>query len=192
VHGVSRWIRDCGCHTGGEVGWNQSWRGPLRAALDFLRDEAAVYFEATRGELFRDPWAARDDAIDLVVDEFKSREEFLPSHAPHELTRDQQQTALLFLELQRNALLMYTSCGWFFGDISGIEPVQILKYAARALDLMNQLGLRSPREKFLKILAAAKSNRPELGNGADIYRRLVEPANPSSKTELEKLMSTLA
>jgi len=175
VHGVSRWIRDCGCHTGGEPGWNQAWRGPLRAALDFLRDQAAVYFEATRSELFTDPWVARNDSISLVLDEFKSRERFLSEHAPGELIREQQQRALGFLEVQRNALLMFTSCGWFFSDISGIEPIQILKYAGRALDLMNQLGLPSARERFLEILAEAKSNRPELGNGADIFRRLVEP-----------------
>ncbi len=175
VHGVSRWIRDCGCHTGGEPGWNQAWRGPLRVALDFLRDEAAGYFAATSGELFTDPWAARDDAIGLILEEYKSREEFLHEHAPGELSREQQERALLFLELQRSALLMYTSCGWFFSDISGIEPLQILKYAGRALDLMNQLGLPSARGQFLEILAEAKSNRPELGSGADIYRRFVEP-----------------
>jgi alpha-amylase/alpha-mannosidase (GH57 family) len=181
VHGVSRWLRDCGCHTGGEPGWNQAWRTPLRMALDFLRDEIAIYFAATRGELFTDPWAARDDAISLVLDEFKSREEFLYAHAPRELTREQQQRALLFLELQRSALLMYTSCGWFFSDISGIEPIQILKYAGRALDLMNQLGLPSLRARFLEILAEAKSNRPELANGADIFRRLVEPLRISAE-----------
>jgi alpha-amylase/alpha-mannosidase (GH57 family) len=164
----------------------------LRAALEYLRDEAAVPFEATRGELFNDPWAARDDVINLILDEFKSREEFLSRHAPRELTREQQLRALLFLELQRNALLMFTSCGWFFSDISGIEPIQILKYAARAIDLMNQLGLPSVRERFLEILAAAKSNRPELGNGADIYRRLVEPVNPSFKADREKPVSTVA
>jgi alpha-amylase/alpha-mannosidase (GH57 family) len=183
VHGVSRWIRDCGCQTGAEPGWNQAWRGPLRAALDFLRDEAAIHFEATRGELFTDSWAARDDAISLVLDNLASREEFLHRHAPRELSREQQLRALGFLELQRNALLMFTSCGWFFSDISGIEPIQILKYAARVMDLMNQLGLPSVRVQFLEILAAAKSNRPELGNGADIYRRFVEPANPSFKAD---------
>jgi alpha-amylase/alpha-mannosidase (GH57 family) len=192
VHGVGRWIRDCGCHTGGEPGWNQAWRGPLRDALDFLRDEAAAAFEATRGELFNDPWMARDDAIQLVLDAQKSREEFLWRHAPRELTQEEQRRALLFLELQRNALLMYTSCGWFFNDISGIEPVQILKYAARAIDLMNQLELPSPRERFLEILSAAKSNRREYGNGADIYRRLVEPSNPSFKANEETLASTIA
>ena len=175
VHGVSRWIRDCGCETGGESGWNQSWRGPLREALDFLRDAAASAFAGTTGELFRDPWAARDDSISLVLDHMESRERFIHEHAPQALTRKRQERALLFLELQRNALLMYTSCGWFFNDISGIEPVQIMKYAARAIDLMSQLGLRTPRDRFLEILAKAESNRPELGNGADIYRRSVEP-----------------
>jgi alpha-amylase/alpha-mannosidase (GH57 family) len=190
VHGVSRWIRDCGCHTGGEPGWNQAWRGPLRAALDFLRDEAVGDFEATRGELFADPWAARDDAISLVLDEQLSREQFLQAHAPRALTRDDQRKALLFLELQRNTLLMYTSCAWFFNDISGIEPVQILKYAGRVIDLMDQLGLPAPRQRFLEILAAAESNRPELGNGADVYRRLVEPSNPSFKPKREEILMT--
>jgi alpha-amylase/alpha-mannosidase (GH57 family) len=192
THGVSRWIRDCGCHTGGEPGWNQSWREPLRNALDILRDEAAASFEGTRGELFVDPWAARDEAISLILDEQKSREEFLHRQAPRDLSREEKQRALLFLEVQRNALLMYTSCGWFFSDISGIEPVQILKYAARAIDLMDQLGLPSPRWRFLETLSQAKSNRPEFGNGADIYRRLVEPCNPSFKRGEKRLAGTLA
>lgn len=191
THGVSRWIRDCGCHTGGDPGWNQSWRGPLRKALDYLRDEVEVHFEATRGELFTDPWAARDDAIELILDEQKSREQFLHAHAPRELTREEERRALLFLELQRNALLMYTSCGWFFSDLAGIEPIQLLKYAGRVIDLMNQLALPSPRRRFLEILAEANSNRPEFGNGVDIYRRLVEPCNPSFKKGEERLAGVL-
>jgi len=179
-HGVSRWMRDCGCHTGGQPGWNQAWRRPLREALDYLRDEAATSFEATRGELFIDPWRARNAAIALVLDPMKSREEFLRGHAARALTREEEQRALLFLEVQRNTLLMYTSCGWFFNDISGIEPVQILKYACRAIELMVQLGLPSPRRQFLEILGQAKSNRPEMGNGAEMYERLVEPTSPSS------------
>jgi alpha-amylase/alpha-mannosidase (GH57 family) len=182
IHGVSRWIRDCGCETGGAPGWNQAWRGPLRQALDWLRDEAAAAFAATRGELFLDPWQARDEAIQLILDAGQSREEFLQRHGARELTRAQQYRALSFLELQRFALLMYTSCGWFFNDLGGLEPVQILKYASRVIDLMDQLGLPSARPRFLELLAQAHSNRPELGNGADIYRRLVEPANPSFKT----------
>jgi alpha-amylase/alpha-mannosidase (GH57 family) len=174
-HGVGRWIRDCGCHTGGEPGWNQQWRAPLRRALDFLRDENAAHFEATRGTLFIDPWQARGDSIALVLDQYHSREQFLFEHAGGWLSSDEQGRALAYLELQRMLLLMYTSCGWFFNDISGIETIQILKYAGRALDLMAQLGLPSARARFLEILAEAKSNRPEMGTGADIFERLVEP-----------------
>jgi len=183
VHGVGRWIRDCGCHTGGEPAWNQEWRTPLRDALDFLRDQNVEHFEATRGPLFIDPWQARDDSIALILDPNESREKFIFEHAGRWLSSDEQLKALTYLELQRMLLLMYTSCGWFFNDLSGIETIQILKYAARAIDLMEQLKLPSARERFIEILSAAKSNRPELGTGADIYRRFVEPLNPKHKKD---------
>jgi hypothetical protein len=112
---------------------------------------------------------------------------FLQQHTPQQLTGEQEQRALAFLEIQRNALLMYTSCGWFFNDIGGIEPIQILKYACRVIELMGDLKLPSLRRRFLEILAEARSNRPELGNGADIYRRLVEPSNPSFDPTRETL-----
>src|SRR2546426_4079852 len=172
-HGVGRWLRDCGCQTGGEPGWNQKWRSPLRQAFDYLRDENIRHFEATT--LFKDPWQARDDSIDLILNQHYSREQFLYDHAGYWLSADEQWRALTYLELQRMLLLMYTSCGWFFNDISGIETVQILKYAGRAIDLMEQLGLPSARDQFLEILAEAKSNRSEMETGADIYRRFVEP-----------------
>ncbi len=183
LHGVSRWIRDCGCHTGGEPGWNQHWRAPLRQALDFLRDENLGHFEATRGKLFLDPWQARDDSIALVLNPHQLREQFLRNHAGRLLAMDELWRALAYLELQRMLLLMYTSCGWFFNDVSGIETIQILKYAGRAIDLMQQLGLPPVREPFLEILSEAKSNRPEMGTGADIYRRFVEPLKPSPAQE---------
>lgn len=182
-HGVGRWIRDCGCHTGGEPGWNQNWRPALRAALDFLRDENATHFEDTRGNLFLDPWQARDNSIALVLNPDQLREQFLRAHAGRSLAMDELWRALTYLELQRMLLLMYTSCGWFFNDISGIETVQILKYAGRAINLMAQLRLPSLRERFLEILEQAKSNRPEMGSGADIYRRFVEPLKPSPAHE---------
>ena len=178
-HGAGRWTRDCGCSTGGEAGWNQSWRKPLREALDYLRDENVAHFEATRDQLFIDPWSARDDSIGLVLNRHESREQFLFDHAGRWLSANQQSRALTYLELQRMLLLMYTSCGWFFNDISGIETLQILKYAARAMDLMEQLGLAPARERFLKILAQARSNRADLGSGADIFRQFVDPTmNP--------------
>ncbi len=173
AHGASRWIRQCGCQTGGEPDWNQKWRAPLRQALDYLRDENIRHFEATT--LFKDPWQARDDSIELILNQHYSREHFVYDHAGHWLSADEQWRALTYLELQRMLLLMYTSCGWFFNDISGIETIQILKYAARAIDLMEQLGLPSVRDRFLEILAEAESNRSEMGTGTDIYREFVHP-----------------
>lgn len=174
AHGVSRWIRDCGCTTDSTEGWTQQWRKPFRAALDFLRDEAARGFEETAGNLFLDPWAARDDYIKLVVSRHRFREEFLYRHAGRWLQAEEKERALTFLELQRHSMLMYTSCGWFFSDISRIEAIQDLEYAGRVLDLMQELGLESPRERFLEMLTEAESNRPERGNGADIFRRFVD------------------
>ena len=173
-HGVGRWIGDCGCHTGGEPGWNQRWRTPLRQALDFLRDENAARFEATRGNLFLDPWQARDDSVELILEQNHSREQFLYEHAGRWLSGDEQWRALAYLELQRMLVLMYTSCGWFFNDISGIETIQILRYAGRAIDLMEQLRLPSVRDRWQEILDEAKSNIAALGSGADIYRRLAQ------------------
>jgi alpha-amylase/alpha-mannosidase (GH57 family) len=184
AHGVDRWIRNCGCQTGGEAVWNQEWRTPLRAALDFLRDENIAHFEATRGRLFSFPWLARDESISLILDETVSREQFTFAHSGRWLSEAEQTEALTYLELQRMLLLMYTSCGWFFNDISGIETIQILKYAARAIDLMDQLGLPSVRDRFLEVLSEAKSNHSELGTGADIYQQYVEPLNPKNRQEI--------
>jgi len=180
AHGVSRWIRDCGCHTGGDAGWNQKWRGPLRAALNFLRDEAAREFERVGSDLFIDVWEARNAYVQVVLDP-GFRTDFLKQHARVSLSPHEESRALSLLEMQRAALLMFTSCGWFFSDISGIEPIQLMKYACRVIELMDQLDMPSPRAQFLEILAKAKSNRPEIGNGADVYRKFVEPRNPHSR-----------
>src|SRR6185437_8232607 len=169
VHGVGRWMRDCGCHTGGEPGWNQKWRQPLRAAFEFLRDDAAEKFEAA-GWL-RDPWAARNDYISVILDP-RARDSFLTQHA---LNGADESRVLKLLEMQRSALLMFTSCGWFFSDLAGIETIQVIRYAARVIDLMDQLGLDPPRKEFLALLAEARSNRVEKGSGADVFSRIAEP-----------------
>ncbi len=175
AHGVDRWTRDCGCHTGGETGWTQSWRDPLRIALNFLRDDAAVKFATAAGELLRDPWAARNDYISVLLDPPGARTAFLAKHAVRQLDEAAQTRVFDLLEMQRSALLMFTSCGWFFSDLAGIETIQVLRYAARVLDLQNQLGFDVPRKQFLELLANAKSNRPEKCTGAEIFTRFVEP-----------------
>jgi len=168
VHGVGRWTRDCGCHTGGEPGWNQEWRRPLRVALEFLRDDAAAKFEDAAGVLVRNPWAARNNYISVVLDP-QARESFLDRHS---VNAADESRVMGLLELQRSALLMFTSCGWFFSDLAGIETIQVMRYAARVIDLMDQLGLDPPRKRFLEMMSEAQSNRPEKGNGAEIFSRI--------------------
>jgi len=176
AHGVGRWTRDCGCHTGGEAGWNQAWRDPLRLALNFLRDDAALKFESSGSELLHDPWAARNDYIDVLLKE-TAREDFLARHARRSLSEAERERVFQLLEMQRSSLLMFTSCGWFFSDLAGIETIQVLRYAARVIDLQTQLGFAAPRKQFLELLAEAKSNRPDKGNGAEIFSRIAEPVH---------------
>lgn len=175
AHGVGRWFRDCGCHTAGQEGWDQAWRGPLRKALDLVRDKAETLFESAGADLFVDPWAARNAFIDVLLDPLRALPAFFERHQRSRLGEAARIRARTLLEMQRNALLMYTSCGWFFSDISGIESVQVLKYAERVNDLFEELDSRSPRDGMLEILAEAKSNKKDLGNGADICRRMVDP-----------------
>ena len=174
AHGVRRWHDDCGCSTGGNVGWHQAWRGPLRDALDWLRDELASRFEQAGGELLEDPWAARDAYIDVVLDR-SAADAFLRSHARRPLGADDTVRVLRLLETQRQAMLMYTSCGWFFDELSRVEPLQVLRYAARAIQLAGQVHDVDLEEGFLQRLEKAPSNRPELQDGRRIYERLVRP-----------------
>ncbi|MFW6067445.1 MAG: DUF3536 domain-containing protein [Myxococcota bacterium] len=176
-HGVERWRSDCGCGTGGHPRWNQAWRAPLREAFDWLRDAIAPHFEREAGRLLRDPWAARDDYIDVVLDRADPRSEALLScHRVRELSVEERVRVWRLLEMQRHAMLMYTSCGWFFDDLSGIETVQVLQYAARALQLAERLFDAKLEEPFLQRLALARSNLPSEGDGRQIWERRVRPA----------------
>jgi alpha-amylase/alpha-mannosidase (GH57 family) len=176
MHGVERWRSNCGCN-GGKPGWNQQWRAPLREALDFLRDAAALLAEQFAEPLLLDLWQARNDYISVVLDRSTaSRDQFFASHATRRLSDEERVKVLELLELERHTQLMYTSCGWFFDEISGIETIQIIAYAGRVLQLAAKLfgepGV-ALEQQFLTILAKAKSNLPEIGDGADLYRRYV-------------------
>ena len=168
AHGVGRWIRDCGCHTGGGPGWNQKWRGPLRQALDVVRRGADEVYDRLGAELFRDPWGARDRYVDVVIGR-KPMADFLAEEASGPAAGDNRDKMETLLELQRNAMSMYTSCGWFFNDVAGIETVQILRYASRSIDLMDSLGQPTPEAQFVALLGQAKSNEPKKGTAADLY-----------------------
>jgi len=173
AHGVGRWTRDCGCHTGGAQGWNQSWREPLRSALNFLRDNSIEHFESPGAALFKDPWLARDDYVQVLLKP-ESWPEFLSRHAKRSLSQSDEVSARTLLEIQRNALLMFTSCGWFFSDLAGIETIQVMRYAARLMELQNQMGFNTPRSTFLEMMALAKSNNRSKGNGAEIFMQFAE------------------
>lgn len=198
AHGVGRWLEDCGCHTGGEEGWNQRWRAPLRAALDILRDSAGDIFERRGGALLEDPWAARDAYVDVLLGAL-TIEELAAAHLRSDVTEailedggelghDVVVEVLTLLEMQRHALLMYTSCGWFFNDLAGIETLQVLRYAARCMDLLEELGEQAPYDNFLGKLAEAVSNRPEEGDGRAIWNRHVAP----SRIDAEQVAGKLA
>ena len=170
AHGVERWRSDCGCNTHGG-GWNQRWRTPLRDSLDWLRDEIGRIFETEGASLLRDPWAARDEYIDVILDRSDfTRHRFLSRHAQ---TGASTVRILQLLEMQRNAMLMFTSCGWFFNDISGIETVQVLNYAARVIQLAEQVAGVHLEPGFVERLRDAQSNLPEHGTASDIYQREV-------------------
>ncbi len=171
-HGVERWRSNCGCN-GGKAGWNQLWRAPLREALDALRDAVAPLTEKLGAPLFKDVWAARDGYIDVILDRsVEAVDRYLAAHQSHPLTTEERVRALSLMEMQRHTQLMYTSCGWFFDDISGIETVQIIAYAARVIQIAQEIfkedaiGLEL---NFLEKLAQAKSNAASAGDGARIY-----------------------
>jgi len=176
VHGIERWRSNCGCNSG-KPGFNQLWRAPLRKALDQLRDAVEPLTEQEGANLFKNVWEARDGYIDVVLDQSPQVvERFFRKHQSHALTVAERVRALELMEMQRHAQLMYTSCGWFFDDISGIETVQVIAYAARVLQLARQLfGIQASQLEpaFLARLAEAKSNVPSAGNGALLYKEQV-------------------
>ena len=177
AHGVERWKSDCGCQTGAHPGWNQKWRAPLRDALDWLRDAIAPLFEQRAQAMLSDPWAARDDYVRVVLDRSpETARRFLRDHAARELSESERIAVWKLLELQRHAQLMYTSCGWFFDDIGGIEARQIIQYAGRAIQLARELFGLDLEEGFRSRLEKAASNVPEVCDGRLVYDESVRPA----------------
>ncbi len=191
-HGVERWRSNCGCNSG-RPGWHQKWRGPLRDALDFVRDELIKTFDTLGREYFKDPWQARNDYVDLMADRSLNAQHcFFLKHATEKAWVDRS-GALKLLEMQKNALFMYTSCGWFFDEVSGLETVQIMQYAARAIELNFQLTGTDLEPEFMEKLALAPSNIKELKNGAIVYERYVKPqATSLEKIALEHIVSMFA
>lgn len=185
-HGVGRWKEDCGCSTGGQPGWNQKWRTPLREALNLLRDDLAHLFEEEGGEIFPDPWKARNGYIDVIMDRSsESLERFFGQYGHPDLDERRRIKGIKLLEMERHALRMFTSCGWFFADLSGLETILILQHAARAIELASEFTDRGIEKRFLDHLSLARSNLPEMGDGRQIYERRVKPR----QTPLEQVVN---
>jgi len=175
VHGVERWKNNCGCNSGNKPEWNQAWRAPLREALDCLRDELMLVYEQESKNYLQDPWAARNAYISVIHNRSKKNiNQFLSEYARQNLTQRQKQTVFQWLELQRHTMLMYTSCGWFFDELSGIETVQIIQYAARVIQLANDLCQNNYEKMFLDKLQNAPSNIPDISNGRKIYEKYIK------------------
>jgi alpha-amylase/alpha-mannosidase (GH57 family) len=176
THGIERWRSDCGCNTGRD-GWSQAWRVPLREALDWLRDRLASGYERMAATVLRDPWAARDEYVELILDRSpETVRRFLERNAMGDPGAQERVALWKLLELQRHAMSMFTSCGWFFDDLSGIETVQVLQYAGRAMQLAREVLDEDPEPEFLDRLASARSNVPGEGDGRKVYERRVKPA----------------
>ncbi|MCD7739817.1 MAG: DUF3536 domain-containing protein, partial [Candidatus Gastranaerophilales bacterium] len=182
AHGVGRWCDDCGCSTGAGYGWNQKWRKPLRIALNYVRDELIKIFEEYGNIYFKDIWNARNDYIDVILDRSKtSINSYIKKHQKYELEQKDIVKALRLMEMQRQSLLMFTSCGWFFSEISGLETTQIMKYAARAMQLAASFSSKDIETEFLNILSTANSNISGFGTGKDVYEKFVKPSIVSIK-----------
>jgi len=175
-HGIERWRSDCGCSTGGHPGWNQKWRKPLRAALDWLGDILTDVYEREAAAYLEDPWQARDEYIDVILDRSGGMDAFFDRQSRGTLSGAERVKTLKLLEMQRHAMLMYTSCGWFFDDVSGIETVQVIEYAGRAVQLAGELTGTGLEEEFIGRLSEAKSNLTDRGDAARIYEEVVKPA----------------
>ncbi len=176
AHGVERWRKDCGCSTGKGNGWTQAWRAPLRGALDWLLENLAEVYEAEMSRLCPDPWKTRDDFIDVILDRsIENTDRFIREHAARELEAGEKTTFLMLQELQRHAMLMYTSCGWFFDEISGLETTQVMRYAARAMQLAEEVSGVSLEGAFIGLLERAPSNIRKYETGKAVYENLIQP-----------------
>ncbi len=178
AHGVERWRSDCGCSVGHKAGWNQAWRAPLRETMDWLSGELAAIFENQGQAFFNDPWEARDDYITVLLDPSpEGRRLFLERHATKKnVDPEAAVRAFELLESQRMGLYMFTSCGWFFDDISGLEARQVLMYADRAMTLAGELGESGLEPRFLSHLSRAGSNDSAFGDGKGVFVKRVRPS----------------
>jgi len=186
AHGVGRWLENCGCKVGGDPSWNQEWRRPFREALDYLRDSIRPIFENELSKYVKDVWEARNDYIYYILERNnETLNTFLKKHSKKDLTDEEITILIRFMESQRFAMYMYTSCAWFFTEISGIETVQNMKYAKKSIEHIDEFLNKDIEQNFKKLLKVAKSNIYEFQNGEWIYENFAL----ASKLSEEKIIS---
>ena len=192
AHGVGRWSSDCSCVTGGPGGTHGRWRAPLRAALDLVRHAGRAVYARRAPHVLVDPAAALDAYVGVLIGATPLGD-FVAAHVVGGgADRATVVDALTLLEQQRQAQLMYTSCAWFFWDVSGLETIQVLRYAARAMDLLAELGEHPPSDAVLDLLASAESNVVEEGSGREVWERHVVPARVTAADVARDVASALA
>jgi len=176
-HGVERWKSNCGCSTGMNGGWHQEWRAPLRESFDWLRDELIPRYEKAMKKYKVDPWEIRNAYIEVVLDRsFDNTEQFFKTYFPQKLPYEEKVNVLKLLEMQHHAMLMYTSCGWFFDEVTGIESMQDVAYAGRTIQLAEELFDIQLEDAYIKKLEQAPSNIPKFQNAGNAYNMFVKPA----------------
>lgn len=178
THGLGRWQQECGCHSGAHPGWSQTWREPLREAIVMVRDTLAPRSAEALAAHLRDPAEARNDAVSLVLGRWSDEvtEKFFSRHALNDPVSDERQRVLALLEMERQAMMMQTSCGWFFDDITEPGSVQVMRHAGRAMDLARRVLGLDLEPAFVEILEQAPVNDPEYATGAAVYEAMVRPA----------------
>jgi hypothetical protein len=180
AHGVERWRSDCGCRSDGARNPSQAWRTPLREGLDALAAELHAIFERDGTPLLGDVWAARDAYGHAVSQDADARYRYSASRLPSTASVSERQRIAELLEMERDSLRMFTSCAWFFDDIGGLEPQQVLRYAVRAIALSGEPERLSALLR--DALRLARSNDAATGTGADVFDRLAAGPDAAART----------
>jgi len=153
---------------------SQAWRGSLRDGLEWLAGELHEIFDRDGRDLFSDdPWRVRDRYGEVIGLPDTAARAFAAEsiRPPSDVARIERAAELL--ELERGALRMFTSCAWFFDDLARIETIQVLRYAAFAIELSGDAARLEAG--LLERIGGARSNDPKEGTGRDIWLTKVKP-----------------
>ncbi len=177
-HGIERWRSNCGCKGTHKKSIQQQWRKPLREAFDFLKVKInSIYVNEIHSLTDADPWKLRNQFIDLVLE--RSPENihlFFSKSFKNHPDKETQNKIIDLLEMQKYSMFMYTSCAWFFDDISDTGTIQIIAYAARACQLAEKYSPQALFPDFLEKLKKAGGNFPKYPDAKVLFEKRIRPA----------------